>query len=116
MPSQSASASHDRPGPRSAPRPRGPCSLHLSDRVATWSRLPYEVKVIGKKPGQSVEKRRREREKHLKRQDKAARRRDYKEEKERRKEAGEEEVIINPLDVHLDTDIPIEEPGNLVDD
>jgi len=100
----------------SRPRPARP-ELAFSAPTAHDVVLPsIEVKVIGKKPGQSVEKRRREREKHLKRQDKAARRRDIKEEKERRIEAGEEEEIINPLDIHLPTDMPPEEPGTLAEE
>lgn len=57
--------------------------------------------IIAKKPGQSVEKRRRERERHLKREEKAERKRVRKEEMERKKLSGE---------AIWETDNPFDEP------
>jgi hypothetical protein len=59
-------------------------------RLTRGSNPLVEVTIIGKKPGQSVEKRRREREKFFKKQDKEARKAARLEENARRKETGED--------------------------
>jgi len=64
---------------------------------------PIEVTIIGKKPGQSVDKRRREREKIFKMQEKAARKAARLEENARRKAAGEDYPLpATPDDLEAD--------------
>ena len=65
---------------------------------------------MGRKPTQSVEKRRREREKHFKRREKAERRAQLKEEQERKRLAGEADVPVNPMDEIPEAQVEEEKP------
>ncbi|MEM7310485.1 MAG: hypothetical protein AAF682_27665 [Planctomycetota bacterium] len=65
---------------------------------------------MGRKPTQSVEKRRREREKHFKRREKAERRAQLKDEQERKKLAGEADVPVNPMDEIPEAQVEEEKP------